>query len=438
MASSAREAALTALIAWRRGGAWSDGFLKDIIKKDRMDARDAALASRLCFGVLQELYLLDYYIEKFCTTKPEKLQPVVRDILRLGLYQLLFMDRIPQNAAVNEAVQSAKVHANAKAAGMVNGVLRSVCRSMDKLPEPQELWIKYSHPKWLCDTLERDYGRDRLEPMLMANNTVPPTVAQVNTYKFSVAEAIELLEADGVEVARHPWLEGCLLISDTGNIETLTAFSAGAIMIQDAAAKLTAEVAGVKPGDTVIDGCAAPGGKSFAAAIRMNDEGKVLSFDIHQHKIQLIEKSAQRLGLACVEAAVGNAKSPDSSLLGLADVVLADVPCSGLGVIRKKPDIRYKQQKDIAGLPDIQMDILRGLSSCVKPGGCLVYSTCTVIKAENEGVVSRFLESDSSFEPEPFTLPGPNMDGSSGMLTLLPDIHDTDGFFICKLRKKLI
>ena len=433
-----RETVLSALVAMRRNGAWSDGVLKDLIKRDGLDSRDAALATRICGGVLQNLLLCDFYISSFCSTKIDKLQPVIRDILRIGVYQIVFMDRIPQSAAVNEAVSSAKKHANPRAAGMVNGVLRSLCRSIDQLPEPNRqeyISVKYSHPEWLCDALAESVGRDELEPLLAANNISPLTVAQINTTKFTPSEAKELLAADGVEFQPHGWMDNCLLLKDTGSIEALTAFQAGAITIQDAAAKLAVAVSGAKPGDTVIDGCAAPGGKSFAAAIQMNDSGRVLSFDIHQHKIKLISAGAERLGLECIEARIGNGKQPDEKLYAIADVVLADVPCSGFGVIRKKPEIRYKKRQDAENMPSVQLDILAGLSGCVKPGGVLLYSTCTVLKQENEYVVDAFLKDHPDFSVEAFRTPVGTAE--NGMMTLLPHLHDTDGFFICKLRKKV-
>lgn len=431
-----RETVLSALVSMRRNGAWSDGVLKDLIKRDGLDSRDAALATRICGGVLQNLLLCDFYISSFCSVKIDKLQPIVRDILRIGVYQIVFMDRIPQSAAVNEAVTSTRKHANPKAAGMVNGVLRSLCRSLDNLPQPKKeeyLSVKYSHPQWLCGELAKSVGIEQLEPLLAANNVSPMTVAQVNTTKFASSEAKELLAADGVEFQPHDWMKDCLLLKDTGSIEALTAFQTGAITVQDAAAKLAVAVSGVKPGDTVIDGCAAPGGKSFAAAISMKDKGRVLSFDIHQHKIKLIAAGAERLGLECIEAQVGNGKQPDESLFGIADVVLADVPCSGFGVIRKKPEIRYKKKQDAENMPAIQLDILTGLSKCVKPGGVLLYSTCTVLKQENELVVEEFLNNHPEFSAEDFETPVGK--STNGMITLLPHLHNTDGFFICKLRK---
>ncbi len=432
-----RETALSALVAMRRSGAWSDGVLKDLIKRDGLDPRDAALATRICGGVLQNLLLCDHYISAFCSTRIDKLQPIIRDILRIGVYQIVFLDRVPQSAAVNEAVSSAKKHANPRAAGMVNGVLRSLCRNLGSLPEPDAehyLSVKYSHPQWLCDALSQSVGADHLEPLLAANNTSPMTVAQINTTKFTAAEAKELLSADGVEYYPHSWMDNCLLLKDTGNIESLTAFEAGAITIQDAAAKLAVAISGARPGDTVIDGCAAPGGKSFAAAIQMDDRGRVMAFDIHQHKIKLISSGAERLGLGCIQAAQGNGKQPDPELFETADVVLADVPCSGFGVIRKKPEIRFKNQQDAQNMPSVQLDILNGLSKCVKPGGVLVYSTCTLLNEENRQVVEAFLKDNDSFITEAFDTPVGRAE--NGMLTLLPHLHDTDGFFICKLRKK--
>lgn len=433
MPQSARETALKALIAQRRGGAWADGFLKDIVGRDGLDSRDAALAVRICYGVMQNRALLDHYIRQFCTTPLTKLQPVVLDILRIGAYQIVFMDRVPDSAAVNEAVASAKSHANIKASGLVNAVLRKV--STGPLNQPADLATLYSHPQWLVDALTESAG-DRAGELLAANNSIPPTYAQVNTLKFSIQEAIDLLEADGAEVKKHPWQDGCLVLTRTGNIETLTAFRAGAIMIQDAGARLCVEAADPKPGMTVIDACAAPGGKSIAAAMMMQDRGSILACDIHEHKIKLIESAAERVGADCITAKVMDAKTPNPEFFDYADIVIADVPCSGLGVIRKKPDIRYKDKDTLGGLPPVQLQILKNICRYVKPGGVLLYSTCTLIKAENEYVVSQFLKENPMFEPSPFSLPCPEGEAESGMITLYPHIHDTDGFFICKMKRR--
>ena len=344
---TARSVALDALVACEKQGAWSDGYLKKAIKAAELDGRDAALATRLCFGVLQNRMLLDFYLSQMCTTRLEKLEAPIRNLLRLGAYQILYLDRVPDHAAVSETVSLARKKAkNPRAAGLVNGVLRSLVRQKDSLPEPPDPATRYSHPQWLAVT------------------------------------------------AADP-----------------------------------------RPGMRVLDACAAPGGKSFAAAIAMGDRGEVVSCDIHPHKEKLIQAGAARLGLTCIQTEVLDGKSCKEKFLDSFDLVIADVPCSGLGIIRKKPDIRYKDPKPLENLPQVQAAILDNVSRYVSPGGVLLYATCTLLERENEGVVRAFLDRCKDFTPERFQLPGGFEDAETGMVTCWPHRHDTDGFFFAKLRR---
>ena len=431
---TAREAALNALIACRRQGAWSDGALKEEIAKGRLSTADAALATRLCYGVLQNRMLLDFYIESFLTTAKSRLQPQTEDILRLGVYQLTMMDRIPASAAVNESVNLAKKYVNAGAAGLVNGLLRAVTRA-PKLPEPPSDAVRYSHPQALVDLLAGELPPEELPAFLAMDNESLPTCVQVNPLRMAAEELQPALEALGASVQPHPWLKGCCYLSGAGSVEQLSLFREGKIFVQDAAAHLAALSAGVEPGMHVLDCCAAPGGKSFAAAMQMEDRGSVLSCDLHPHKIRLIEAGAERLGLQSIRAQVQDASKVCEAWAGAFDCVIADVPCSGLGVIRKKPDIRYKDVASLARLPEVQMKILCTQAEHVRPGGVLLYSTCTVLRRENEEIIRAFLESRKDFHLEPFQVPEELGGTSGGMLTLWPQRHGTDGFFICRMRK---
>ena len=432
---NARTTALSALIATRRQNAWSDGVLKEYIARDRLDARDAALASRLCYGVLQNRMLLDFYIAYFLNGKLRELQPVVLDILRLGAFQIVFLDKIPASAAVNEAVEQCKSYANRRAAGLVNGLLRAMARNRDALPEPPDLATKYSHPQELVELLEESVGKDAIEPLLKCDNEITPTILHANPLRADAESVFAELEEAGAVLTPHPWLPDCRLAQGTGNLERLDAFRDGRVYVQDPAAHLAALASGVEPGMQVLDACAAPGGKSFAAAMQMRNEGSILSCDIHPHKLTLIEKGAERLGITMLQTRLQNAAEHDPALDGQFDAVIADVPCSGLGVIRKKPDIRYKPLEPLARLPELQRAILENVCRYVKPGGTLVYSTCTVLRRENEAVAEAFLKEHPDLSPE--TIPAPTGFGleNDGMLTLLPFKHDTDGFFICRMRK---
>ena len=433
---TAREAALRALVACEQQGAWSDGFLKKILRTAGLDSRDAALTTRLCFGVLQNRLLLDHYLGKLSTVKLEKMEPAVRNALRLGAYQVLFLDRVPDHAAVSEAVDLArKGSKNPRSAGLVNGVLRSLVRQKDSLEPPEDPAVRYSHPRWLADLFTRRLGREEAAALMAADNGEPPTCAQVNTTKATVEAVADSLRAEGVEVAPHPWLPNCLLLSHTGSLEELTAFREGLFYIQDAAAKLAVLAADPREGMDVLDACAAPGGKSFAAAIAMDGRGKVVSCDIHPHKMDLIRAGAKRLGLDCITAQVLDGKECKEEYLDGFDLVLADVPCSGLGIIRKKPDIRYKDPKPLEGLPRVQKAILDNVCRYVKPGGVLLYATCTLLERENEDVVRAFLDKHKDFTLEHFQVPGDFEGAREGMVTCWPHRHGTDGFFFAKLRR---
>ena len=435
----ARETALNALIACRKSGAWSNGVLKELTRRDRLDSRDAALATRLCYGVLQNRNRLDFYLRQLLTGRLKDLHPVVRDILHLGLYQIYELDKIPDSAAVNESVALAKKYCkNPKAASLVNGVLRSAVRTRGQLKEPVSYADRYSHPDELISLLKQNLPKGKLEATLIADNTAPQTVVQVNTLRISAAELVQRLAADQVQAQPHGWMKDCLILSGTGSIENLPSFREGCFYVQDPASRLSVLCAGLPKEDIrVLDCCAAPGGKSFAASIAMEGRGSITSCDIHGHKTELIAGGAARLGLTNITPRQQDATVPVPQWENAMDAVLADVPCSGLGIIRKKPDIRYKDLAQTEQLPQLQLQILKTQASYVKPGGILIYSTCTLLRRENEDVVNAFLAQHPDFHPEPLPLPEVFPQNESGMLTLIPGEYDTDGFFICRLRRNV-
>ncbi len=273
--------------------------------------------------------------------------------------------------------------------------------------------------------------------MLEANNDIPPMTIQVNTLKITAEALTAQLQEAGITAQPHSWMENCLVLSGTGSIEKLPAFHDGSFYVQDPAAKLSVLCAGLTPGQQVLDCCAAPGGKSFAAAIAMENRGSIFACDVHPHKAGLIANGARRLGLDMIDARCQDATVFCPEWENVMDTVIADVPCSGYGIIRKKPDIRYKDPDSMQDLPALQLAILSNQARYVKPGGVLMYSTCTLLRAENEGVVEAFLQSNPAFSAEPLPLPEPFPANESGMLALVPGEYDTDGFFICRLRKKL-
>jgi len=440
---TAREATLAALAAFRRNQAWPELALGGSVEKYDMPAREAALAARILGGVIENMMLCDFYIDHYSSISLKKIEPRVLDIMRLSVYQLVFMDKIPPSAAVNEGVKLATKIANPRAIGFVNAVLRKVAQAAqsDNLPEVtgnviQRLSVKYSHPEWLIRELQSVLDDDAIEAFLTLNNKPDsPALAQINTLLTNMDSVLAILDEDGIDATRHEWLDNCIEIRGARNIVRLNAFIRGFIYIQDAASRLAVMAAAPEPGYLVIDGCAAPGGKSFSSALAMQDQGKIVSFDINPAKLGRMQESIKRLGITIIDTMEKDALTPAGEFIGRADVVFADVPCSGFGVIRKKPEIRYKHESDIAGLPDLQKQILSALSTYVKPGGILLYSTCTVRSCENGGVIEYFLRENGQFDPESFSLPGAGH-VQNGMITLWPHIHGTDGFFICKLRRK--
>ena len=429
-----REAALEALTACRRLDAWSDGSLKAASRG--LDRREAALAARLAYGVLQNRALLDFYLGGCCSQSFDKLEPFVRDVLRLGAYQILYMDRVPDSAAVDEAVEMVKRRKRQRAAGLVNAVLRRLSREKDRLPElPAKdpaayLSLRYSHPRWLVERLLELLGPEEAEAFLRLDNESADTSIQRNPLRCTAEELLRALE--GAVLTPHPWMPDCWALRGAGDLEQLDAFERGLFQVQDAAARAAVLAAGGRGGDRVLDVCAAPGGKSFALAMEMGDEGEITACDIHPHKLELIEKGARRLGLSSIRAVLADGRENRADWNESFDLVFCDVPCSGLGIIRKKPDIRYKDPKALEGLPRVQGAILENAARYVRPGGVLLYATCTVLPEENRGVTEDFLARHGAFREEGFSIPGLE---TAGDLTLWPQRHGTDGFYICKMRK---
>ena len=438
---SARETALRVLISCRTNNAWADAALKAQISRDGLSGADAALCSRIVYGVLQNRMLLDFYIGAYCTQKVDHLQPPLADILRMGAYQILYLDKVPDSAAVNESVNLARLFKRAQAAGLVNAVLRKVSQNKNNLPAIPErdaeryLSIRYSHPKWLVKRLMTILGREEAEAFLAADNAVAPLTVQVNPLRTTAEALIAELEAAGVTVRPHTWVPDCLELSGTGDLTALEAFREGKFLVQDPAARLVSLIADVRPGQRVLDVCAAPGGKTFSAAFAMKGEGEIISCDLHENKLKRIADGMERLGITCVKTQAADGRNRKAEWEKAFDAVLVDAPCSGLGIIRKKPDTRYKKADDLFALPVIQAEILDNASAYVRPGGVLIYSTCTILPEENEMQVTAFLAEHPEFTLEAFTLPQPAGE-TNGQLTLWPQRHDTDGFYICRMRRR--
>ena len=377
--------------------------------------------------MLQNAALCDFYIGCYSSVPVAKLEPQLLDILRLGVCQLLFMDKIPVSAAVNEAVEQTK-RSGSRAGGLVNAVLRRGAENLDKLPEipnggtAQELAVRYSHPLWLCERMVSELGYDGAAAFFAANNRAPKLTVSVNPRYGDATTLVERFAAAGVHAHGSELSRVSVCVEDKGNAAALPGFAEGEFFVQDAAAAMSVLCAAPQKGMRVLDACSAPGGKSLLCASLMENEGEILACDLHAKKLRLVDENAERLGFSIIRTAPMDASKPYETLWESFDLVIADVPCSGMGVIRKKPEIRYKDPKPLAGLPAIQKRIADGLSACVRPGGVLLYSTCTVFREENEDVVDKFLHDHPDFTREEQRL-------------ILPQEYDTDGFFYCRMRR---
>lgn len=440
---TAREVAAFSLFSMEEEGAWSDGALHHYLDRADLPPRDRALATRLTYGVIQNRMLCDWYLRQFSKVRLTKIVPRVRICLQLGIYQLVLSNRIPAHAAVAETVALVRAycHASERTVGFANGILRAVATAVQaehlpqlNCPDKESFYsLYYSHPEWLVRLLTAQYGRKETAAILQANNEIAPVSIRVNRLRCSRDVVLTKLSQDGLSVYPHPKADAMLLV-ESGEIAAHPLFLDGSITIQDTASAVCVEVLNPAPNSFVLDCCAAPGGKTFYIAERMQNRGTLLSCDIYAHKLNKIRDGAARMGLSIVQPVLQNASAFRPEWRQKADAVLCDVPCSGMGIIRKKPEIRYKDPEDLEGLPEIQRKILENCSNYVRPGGTLVYSTCTILERENQDVVQRFLRAHPEFTMVPITHPvfGTREDG---MITLLPPVHNTDGFFIAKLRR---
>lgn len=430
-----RRLAHSILLACEERGQYSNLALDAAIKKNNLTDADRALLTRLVFGVIERRVTLDWYADMLSADGIAKIEPAVLTALRLGLYQLIYSDKIPAHAAVNESVSLVP----RRAAGFVNAILRRFLRERENIALPDResefgeyLSVKYSFPEPLCRRFEEIFGRDSAERLLAAFVNTPRLTLRVNTHKINREDLLERLTAAGHNAEPSPLSPDGIIIA-SAPLRGLPGFDEGLFFVQDEASQLCVRALDALPGMTVADTCAAPGSKSFGVALTMKNEGILHSFDLHDNKISLIRSGAERLGISIIKTEGRDARTPDPTLVGACDRVLCDVPCSGLGVLAKKPEIRFKSLDYAAALPAIQFDILEKSSAYLKPGGILVYSTCTLLPEENEEVVSRFLASYPGFSLLPFTTG--QLDVPGGMITLTPHIHGTDGFFIAKLKK---
>jgi len=453
---SARDVALNVLTDVEVEGSYSNLKLNQALIQADLERSDAGLATELVYGTVAHLNTIDYFLDQLVAKGTQKLQPWVRNLLRMSFYQIYYLDRIPSHAAVNEAVNIAKRRGHQGVSGMVNGVLRNVLRQLDELsipeglPTAQRISLQYSHPQWMVKRWIKQYGAETTEQICMSNNEPPAVSVRVNTFRISRDEMMRTMNEAGYYAQPSAVAPDGILVGGSGNMALTDWYREGLISIQDESSMLVAEALQPQPGMKVLDCCAAPGGKTAHMAEKMNDQGQIIANDIHDHKRKLIDDQAQRLHLNMIETAIGDALTlTDRYPAASFDRILLDAPCSGLGVIRRKPDLKWnKSPQDIQEISELQQQLIRQVSTLLKPGGILVYSTCTIEYSENEYVVRSFLEENPSFEAAdtplaPLQEAATKQGGSSGKksnessigLQILPQDYHSDGFYIAALRR---
>ena len=407
---------------------YSNIALDHALEINKMTPADNRLASVLFYGTIERKITLDYRISNLTSRTPKEIDPETLTAIRIGLYQLMYLDRIPPHAAINESVSLAPKRSR----GFVNAVLRSHTRT--PLTEPPQddiekyISIKYSVCTELAAKFLSEFGLQSTEDILSGFMREPETTLRVNTLRISVEELLKNIPHSG----KTP--DAPCGIYAKGSVRELFGFEEGDFFVQDEASQLCVEALDAKEGQLILDICSCPGSKSFGSAVKMNNRGRILAFDLHENKLPLVRNGAKRLGIEIIETTAADGRNFIPDLEGTADRVLCDVPCSGFGIISKKPELRYKDPAESAGLPEIQSKILDNSCKYVKQGGILVYSTCTLLPDENENNILSFLKRHPEFKLCPFKVG--NIDAADGLITLFPHIHKTDGFFIAKLIRK--
>lgn len=441
-----REIVLEVLLEITEHGMYSHIVLRDVLNKYQyLEKKERSFITRVTEGTLEHMMEIDYILDQFSKVKVKKMKPVIRNIMRSAVYQMKYMDSVPVSAACNEAVKLAVRKGFGSLRGFVNGVLRNVARNLDQIEYPTEplkrLSIQYSMPEWILNLWLKAYDSDIVEQMLQAFQRETPLTIRCNLRMVTPKQLKEHLEAEGVTVQVHPYLEYAFHISEFDYLGDLESFQNGEFSVQDISSMLVSELAVPKEGDYVIDVCAAPGGKSLHMAEKLNGSGHVEARDLTEYKVSLIQENIERTGLSNVEAVQQDALIFDEASVGKADIVLADLPCSGLGVLAKKTDLKYKATKEGAdSLAKLQREMLKNVQAYVKDEGKLVYSTCTINPAENMDNVHWFLNQYPEFEL--IDIHGLLCEElqkdvkENGCIQLLPGVHQSDGFFLACMKKR--
>jgi len=442
----ARDAAVRIVYKVLREGAYSNIAIREVLDESGLFRLDKALVTEIVNGTLRNLTRIDWIKSQFI--KKNKIEPWIEDIIRCGIYQLLFLTKIPDSAVCNESAELARKHGHEGTVKFVNGVLRNISRNKEVLQYPDKdkdavryLSVFYSHPEWMVEKWVKDYGREFTKELLKANNETPPFTIRCNNLKINRQELMDILAEENIECVAGKFNPEAIYIRGTSAISDKDSFKKGYYQVQDESSMLVAHITDPKPGEVILDMCSAPGGKTTHIGELMKNEGEIIARDVHMHKLKLVEENCARLGINIVKTELYNATLLDGGSIEKFDKVLLDAPCSGLGVIRRKPDLRWKKEPDnFRELAKLQKNMLELASKYVKPGGKLIYSTCTVNKTENIEVVKDFLFRNRQFKmkslidliPEELACES----AKEGYLELFPSTHGTDGFFIIKMEKR--
>ncbi|WP_101772664.1 16S rRNA (cytosine(967)-C(5))-methyltransferase RsmB [Peptostreptococcus faecalis] len=445
---SSRDIAYKILIDIEVGKNYSNLAINNHLKNPNISNIDKGLITEIVYGVIENEKYIDHMINKVSKIKVRKMSNIVKIMLRIGVYQMMFLDSVKDYAAINETVNIVK-RLDKKSSGFVNAVLRNISRDKDNIKVVNAkgidyLSIKYSYNKWIVGRFVKEYGYEFTEELLEALSEKSKLYVRVNKTKSKEFNSfdeyinfiIDSLGKDGVEAKKVDVVKEALLVKNFKNIEKNELFKNGYISIQDVSSMLVAEVLNPKKNSKVLDVCAAPGGKSTHIAEYMENTGEVVSQDIYEHKIKLIDTYAKRLGLNNLKTNLADAEVLDENYIEKFDYVVCDVPCSGMGIVRRKPEIKYKKEEDVVELSKIQSKILRNSSKYVKKGGILIYSTCTLFKEENMDIIENFLNDNKDFTLD--IIDNVMIDKETqkdGYLKILPNKHNMDGFFICRMKK---
>lgn len=438
---NARRLAFKTLYDIERNKNYSNISINKNFKDIDISDQEKGLATELIYGVIENKYYLNYIIDKLSKIKSKKMSTYVKISLWLGIYQILFLDSIKDHAAVNESVALIKKY-DKKSSGFVNAILRNVIRNKENIMEIDKkdiveyLSIKYSYNQWLIRKWIEEFGQEFTEDLLEANSEKPNLYIRANTLKINRDELINKLREQGIECNKVNGIDEAVMVKNLKNIENNKLFKEGYFTVQDISSMLVGKVANPKEEKLVLDVCSAPGGKTTHLGTIMKNTGQVISRDIFDHKLKLINNTVKRLGLKNIKVENFDALNIDENSIDKFDYVICDVPCSGMGIIKRKPEIKFKKEEEIKDLPIIQKKILNNASKYVKLGGNLIYSTCTIHDEENINVVKEFLNVNDNFELVPIDEVNVDLDNQDkGYIKIYPNIHGMDGFFIAKLKR---